>query len=194
LIRIFSKLGEQASRYEAVARWAKPIIHIATALEPADDKTSETVEWEMAHMLNWLKQAYTDENDSVMVNNVTNYSRGFWKGLFTCYDHYYLPRTNNDLEQFFRRTKASHRRITGLRNWNSYIIRNGEMIVLMDDALRQKHVIARLRTVSYETYAQRRARWSERLSEGVQRRRFNRNPHSFLQQLEEQWDQTASVC
>jgi hypothetical protein len=147
----------------------------------------------MTQILNWLKQTYTEENDSVMVDNVNNYSRGFWKGLFTCYDHYFIPRTNNDLEQFFRRTKACHRRITGLRNWNSYIIRNGEMIVLVDDALRQKHVIARLRNVSYETYTQRKARWSNRLTESIQRRRFNRNPLTFLQQLEEQWDQTVVV-
>lgn len=147
----------------------------------------------MTHVLNWLKQAYTDDDDSVMVDNIVNYSRGFWKGLFTCYDHYFIPRTNNDLEQFFRRTKACHRRITGLRNWNSYIIRNGEMIVLVDDALRQKHLIARLRTVSYEKYKQRKVRWSERLSEGIRRRRFNRNPLTFLQDLEAQWDQTGLV-
>ena len=179
--------------YEKVSRWSKPLTHITAALEPGVDKSSETAEWELTQVLDWLKEAYTDESDALMVNNVLSYSRGFWKGLFTCYDHYYIPRTNNDLEQFFRRTKACHRRITGLRNWNSYIIRNGEMIVLVDDALRQKHVIARLRTVSYETFADRRARWSERLSEGVQRRRFNRNPHTFLKQLEAQWDQDIVV-
>jgi hypothetical protein len=72
---------------------------------------------------------------------------------------------------------------------NTYIIRNGEMIVLVDDALRQKHVIARLRTISYESYAKRRAQWNKRLTEGVQRRRFNRDPQTLLQQLEDQWDQ-----
>ncbi|GGD58748.1 hypothetical protein [Paenibacillus nasutitermitis] len=84
-------------------------------MEPDEDKTSETVEWEMTHVLYWLKQTYTEENDSVMVNNVTNYSRGFWKGLFTCYDHYFIPRTNNDLEQFFRRTVIAESRafVTG---------------------------------------------------------------------------------
>ncbi len=86
----------------------KPIAHIAATLEPDEDKTSETVEWEMTQVLNWLKQTYTEENDSVMIDNVTNYSRGFWKGLFTCYDHYFIPRT-----------KACHRRITGLRNWKN---------------------------------------------------------------------------
>ena len=123
-----------------------------------------------------------------MVDNVTRYSRGFWKGLFTCYDHYYIPRTNNDLEPFFHQTKAYHRRITGLRNWNSYIVRNGEMIVLVSDALRQKHVIARLRTVSYEDYKERTAKWNKRLLGSVQRRRFNRDPDSYLQNLEKQWD------
>jgi hypothetical protein len=176
-----------------VSRWAKPISHIAKALEPDIDKTNETVEWEMAHVLEWLKQTYTEEEDSTMVDNVNRYSRGFWKGLFTCYDHYYIPRTNNDLEQFFRQTKACHRRITGLRNWNSYIVRNGEMIVLVSDALRQKHAITRLRTVSYEDYKERKAKWNKRLFGNVQRRRFNRDPDSYLQNLENQWDKER-VC
>lgn len=191
LFRIFSKLDDLQPMYESVSCWAKPISHIAAALGPEEDKTSETAQWEMTQVLEWLKQTYTEANDAAMVDNVIRYSRGFWKGLFTCYDHYHIPRTNNDLEQFFRRTKACHRRITGLRNWNSYIIRNGEMIVLVNDALRQKHVIARLQTVSYEAYAERKLQWNKRLSEGVQRRRFNRNPQAFLQQLENQWDQAS---
>ncbi|WP_090797788.1 hypothetical protein [Paenibacillus sp. GP183] len=177
--------------YETVCRWAKPISHIAEALEPEADKTSQTAEWEMAQVLEWLKQTYTEENDATMVENVIRYSRGFWKGLFTCYDHYYIPRTNNDLEQFFRQTKACHRRITGLRNWNSYIIRNGEMIVLVNDSFRQKHVIALLQKVSYKAYAERKLQWNNRLSEGVQRRRFNRDPQAFLQHLENQWDRVV---
>jgi hypothetical protein len=177
--------------YEKVFRWSKPLACIAASLEPELDKSSETAEWELTQVLNWLQQTYTEESDAVMVDNVLSYSRGFWKGLFACYDHYYLPRTNNELEQFFRRTKAGHRRITGLRNWNSYIMRNGEMIVLVDDALRQKHVKVRLQSVNYATYATRKAQWSDRLSEGVQRKRFNRSPQAYLQQLEDQWEQTC---
>lgn len=94
----------------------------------------------MVNLLAWVKQTYTEESDAIMVNNLLNYSKGFWKGLFACYDHYHIPRTNNDLERYFRQTKASHRSITGLRNWNAYINRNGEMIVLVNDALRQEHV------------------------------------------------------
>jgi hypothetical protein len=176
-----------------VSRWAKPISHIAKVLEPDIDKTSETVEWELAHVLEWLKQTYTKEEDAAMVDNVIRYSRGFWKGLFPCYDYYYIPRTNNELEQFFRQTKACHRRITGLRNWNNYIVRNGEMIVLVSDALRQKHVISRLRTVSYENYNERKAKWNKRLFGSIQRRRFNRDPALYLLNLEDLWD-GMNVC
>ena len=98
------------------------------------DKSSETVEWEMTMLLTWVKQTYTEEGDAIMVDNLFNYSKGFWSGLFTCYNHYYIPRTNNDLEKFFRKTKVSHRRIIGLRNWNTYINRNGKMIVLVNSS------------------------------------------------------------
>ncbi len=61
------------------------------------------------------------------------------------------------------------------------------MIVLVHDALRQEHVTARLRSVSYETYKARKAQWDERLSEGIQRKRFNRDPAAYLSDLEQLW-------
>ncbi|MBP1988693.1 hypothetical protein [Paenibacillus eucommiae] len=139
--------------------------------------------------MGWVKETYTQESDAPMVDNLFRYSKGFWKGLFICYDHYYVPRTNNDLEQFFRQTKACHRRITGLRNWNRYIMRNGEMIVLVQDALRQSHVISRLRSVSFEAYKDCKQRWDNRLSGAIQRKRFNRDPDAYLSGLEHKWDQ-----
>jgi hypothetical protein len=50
---------------------------IAKTLDPDVDKTNETVEWEMAHLLDWLKQNYTEEDDAALVDNVIRYSRGF---------------------------------------------------------------------------------------------------------------------
>jgi hypothetical protein len=175
--------------YDAVARWRKPLEQIAVLLEPDNDKTSETVRWKMTALLEWMKQTYTEADDAIMVGNVLQYTRGFWKGLFTCYDEYHLPRTNNDLEQFFRRTKADHRRITGLRNWNTYIQRNGEMIVLVSDALGQGHIVERLRSVDYPTYKERKAEWDSRLNECVERRRFNRDPETYLAKLEKEWNE-----
>ncbi|WP_197259807.1 IS66 family transposase [Paenibacillus dendritiformis] len=138
--------------YETVARWRKPLKHIANILEPRIDRSRETARWEMTALLGWMKQTYTQTDDVPIVENILRYTNGFWNGLFTCYDEYHLPRTNNDLERFFRQTKANHRRITGLRNWNTYIQRNGELIVLIQDALRQEHIENCLRSVGYSTY------------------------------------------
>ncbi|ALS21267.1 MULTISPECIES: hypothetical protein [Paenibacillus] len=165
----------------------KPIRHIAEILEPSMDKTSKTVEWEMTKLLDWVRLSYTEENDLEMVNNLLSYSKGFWKGLFTCYDHYHVPRTNNDLERFFRATKTRHRRMTGLRNWNEYILRNGEMVVLVDDGLKQENLIARLRMVDYTSYKKQKEKWNNRLSDSVMRKRFKRDPQNYLKNLENQW-------
>ncbi|WP_274366327.1 IS66 family transposase, partial [Paenibacillus thermotolerans] len=104
-------------------------------MNPALDQSSESVQFQMKCLLNWVEQTYTGETDQPMVKNLTSYTKGFWKGLFTCYDHPHVPRTNNDHERFFRKTKTRHRRMTGLRSWNEYINRSGEFVVFVDDAL-----------------------------------------------------------
>lgn len=48
-----------------------------------------------------------------ILTNFVSYTKGFWKGMFTCYDYPHVPRTNNDHERFFRQTKTRHRRMTG---------------------------------------------------------------------------------
>lgn len=41
--------------------------------------------------------------------------------LLLCYDHPGLPRTNNDLERTIRAIKTRYRRISGHKNWNTYL-------------------------------------------------------------------------
>jgi len=184
LVRIFSNIDAFQSSYDAVKRWFDPIYKIVHILEPSPEKTSEAVRFEMHCLLQWVEQYYTKDDDQVMVKNLKSYSKGFWKGLFSCYDYPHLPRTNNDHERFFRRTKTRHRRMTGLRSWNEYILRNGEFIVLVDNALEQPDIIHRLRQVNYEEYKQVRQQWQARTNESTMRRRFRKNPIEYLKQLE----------
>lgn len=138
----------------------------------------------MEHLLGWLQTNYTQAGDEELVKNVQAYTRGFWKGLFTCYDASYVPRTNNDHERFFRQTKTKHRRMTGRRSWNDYILRSGEFVVFVEDALKQTNILERLRSVDYLIFNQERKRWNGRLVEGAKRRRFRRNPTEYLKNLE----------
>lgn len=77
--------------------------------------------------------------------------------------------------------------MTGRRSWNEYILRNGEYVVLVDDALKQKDLSDRLSLVSYEEYKKQRFRWSNRLNESILRRRFRRNPLAYLRELENKY-------
>jgi hypothetical protein len=46
-------------------------------------------------------------------------------GLYRCYDVPGLPPTNNEQERFYRRIKAGHRRTTGRRRADSFVVRVG---------------------------------------------------------------------
>ncbi len=108
-----------------VQRWFTPVKNIATLMEPSLKKTSKWVEKKVDQCLKQTKKNLNKEEDTPFIDNLLRYNKGFWKGLFTCYDYPSIPRINNDLEPFFRRTKQKHRRITGSRTWNRYIIRHG---------------------------------------------------------------------
>jgi hypothetical protein len=70
--------------------------------------------------------------------------------MFTCYDHPFIPRTNNDWELFFDEIKRNHRRITGLRHWNR--LRHGKHVVLTEEAIKDPYILIRLRAFLYQTY------------------------------------------
>lgn len=184
---MFRKLPEFTSKYQTVKRWQVPIQETAKLLAPAtvmEDQRSETVRFGMQCLLSWMEKTYTKKADIVLVSNFQNYTRGFWKGLFTCYDSPWVPRTNNDHERFFRQTKTKHRRTTGRRSWNEHILRCGEFVVLVDDALNQQNLVSRLQQVSYESFNQERQNWTKRLDETTKRRRFRRDPLAYLKQIE----------
>jgi hypothetical protein len=43
-----------------------------------------------------------------------------------------LPRTNNDLERFIRAMKTRYRRMSGRKNWQSYLLRYGQRIAFYE--------------------------------------------------------------
>lgn len=176
-----------ANDYRAVLRWHNRIIQIALILAPAKNKSGRSVEKRLQQYLNETENKLSKEQDKPFIQNLKNYSKGFWKGLFTCYDHPLIPRTNNDLELFFRGIKRDHRRITGLRSWNRYIMRHGENVVLTADAIKDNNIQLRITSVKYETYKNLKQQWYKRTLEHTKHLRFKKDPKKFLSNLEEKW-------
>ena len=50
---------------------------------------------------------------TAMLSTFRKVTASYWPGLFHCYDHADLPRTNNELEQYFGSARYHERRTTG---------------------------------------------------------------------------------
>jgi hypothetical protein len=119
-------------------------------------------------------------------------SRSYWPGLFHCYEVAGLPRTNNDLEQFFGSHRYHERRASGRRGASPALVLRGQARLLAAAATRQRDFsAAELSRVDRGRCEQLRRELEARRQRRVQRRRFRRDPQAFLNQLEEQLLQSA---
>jgi hypothetical protein len=119
-------------------------------------------------------------------------SRSYWPGLFHCYEVPGLPRTNNDLEQFFGSHRYHERRASGRRGASPGLVLRGQARLLAAAATRQRDFSAtELSRADRGRCEQLRRELEARRQRRVQRRRFRRDPQAFLNQLEEQRLQLA---
>ncbi len=114
-------------------------------------------------------------------------SRSYWAGLFYCYEVADLPRTNNDLEQFFGSHRYHERRCSGRKGASPGLVLRGQARLLAAAATRHREIsVAELARVDRSRSEELRRQLEARRQRRVQRRRFRRNPQAYLQVLEEQ--------
>lgn len=114
-------------------------------------------------------------------------SRSYWSGLFPCYEVADLPRTNNDLEQFFGSHRYHERRCSGGKGASPSLVLRGQARLLAAAATRHREIrVAELAQVDRSRCEELRRQLEARRQRRVQRRRFRRNPQAYLQVLEEQ--------
>ena len=124
---------------------------------------------------------------STAVGHFVKVTRSYWAGLFHCYEVEGLPRTNNDLEQFFGRHRYHERRAGGRKGASPGLVLRGEARLLAAAATRQhSYTAAELAGADPKRRTELRQRLESRRQRRVQRRRFRRNPQAYLQALEEQ--------
>jgi hypothetical protein len=126
------------------------------------------------------------------VGHFLKVTRSYWPGLFHCYEAADLPRTNNDLEQFFGSHRYHERRASGRKGAAPGLVLRVAARLLAAAATRRRCYTAK------ELAEVNRAEWS-RLRAGLETRRqrrtertcFRRDPQAFLSQLEERLLQLA---
>ena len=112
-------------------------------------------------------------------------SASYWPGRFHCYDIAGLPRTNNDLEQYFGSARYHQRRASGRVHAAAATVVRGAVRVLAATATRlQPCGEYQLRHPDLERW--RRLRESLQLRQEARRQqaRFRKDPTAYLARLE----------
>ncbi len=112
-------------------------------------------------------------------------SRSYWPGLFHCYSVPDLPRTNNDLEQFFGAHRCHERRATGRKGAAPGLVLRGS-VRLVACAATRIHPFASEELVpeTVSAWQELRHNLETRRQQRTQRRHFRRDPASYLAKLE----------
>jgi hypothetical protein len=103
-------------------RWvqAGDVVSNATVGERLDAWRQELAKQGSDGTLSELAQACLTEFLQVLTNLRPH--------LVLCYDQQGFPRTNNELERSIRGLKTQYRRVSGRKNWNSYLLRYGRSV------------------------------------------------------------------
>lgn len=109
----------------------------------------------------------------------------YWPGLFCCYDVPELPRTNNDLEQYFGAARHAERRATGRKGASPALVVRGAVRVVALMATRQQPCSAEeLRPRDLAAWKALRQRVDARHHTRRAQARFRRDPATYLATLE----------
>lgn len=119
------------------------------------------------------------------VEHFLKVSRSYWPGLFHCYTVPELPRTNNDLEQFFGAYRYHERRATGRKVASPAVVLRGAVRLVACAATRiHPFTSEALAPDTVSAWQELRRALETRRHQRTQRRRFRRDPATYLGQLE----------
>jgi hypothetical protein len=119
------------------------------------------------------------------VGHFLKVSRSYWPGLFHCYSVPDLPRTNNDLEQFFGAYRYHERRATGRKVASPAVVLRGAVRLVACAATRiHPFTSTELAPDRVSAWQELRQALETRRHQRTQRRRFRRDPATYLAKLE----------
>ena len=119
------------------------------------------------------------------VDHFLKVSQSYWPGLFHCYSIPDLPRTNNDLEQFFGAHRCHERRTTGRKGATPGLVLRGAVRLVAWAATRLRPFASEdLVPDTVSAWQELRHALESRRHQRTQRRRFRHDPAAYLATLE----------
>jgi hypothetical protein len=114
--------------------WVHQAAHL---LANAEQRGVETLKQDYQHLLSIIAQQ--QDLSGILAPAVSHFQKvttSYWDGLFACYQVKDLPRTNNDLEQFFGTARHIERRMTRRKRASPTLVVRGSVRVVVAGASR----------------------------------------------------------
>jgi hypothetical protein len=194
--RALERCGARASELRQVHRW---LVDLARILEPDDPTTARPprtgaqvrseVELALGQLTVLCLAGAVPEWLRPKVEHLVTVLRRLRGGLYHCYDVPGLPRTDNAMEQFYRRVKSEQRRITGRKRADAFVVRVGGFAVYATAAstVPEAALLQQLADVPAAHWQQERSTLRANQDRQVKMRRFRLHPATYLAELEARW-------
>jgi hypothetical protein len=163
------------------------LVRAAEVLANEEQASAATVEKKYRDLLEEVLTAKTDEAVIEWATTFYKVSRSYWRGLFHCYDMPELPRTNNELEQYFGAARHHERRATGHKRPTSGLVVRGSVRLVAAVATQVREWSGEaLRPSNVGAWRQLRKQLEVRHEARRAAHRFRKDPDKYLAQLEAQ--------
>jgi hypothetical protein len=163
-------------------------VHRAAHLLSNDDKleASEVCQTYETLLAEMEQTATPSETLATMLSTFRKVATSYWSGLFHCYDIPDLPRTNNELEQYFGSARYHERRATGRKQASPGLVVRGSVRIGASVASRL-HAFSgpELCPIDLVRWRTLRSELNHRQEARCKQHRFRKSPETYLLALEE---------
>ena len=155
---------ERLAQIKSMRQWVVEVEHIfdgswaSQAEEITNVEVARRFDAYLERLACFVDAEERTEDETVRLGHLFKVLTHLRPGLVQCYDIEGFPRTNNEMERTIRAIKMQYRRISGRKNWNTYLLRYGRCVAyqawwqLQPDGEAQLH--ARLRQLTPSSWRQ----------------------------------------
>jgi hypothetical protein len=179
-------LASRVADVQVGADWLARITRILSA-EAVPAPTAAAVAEQLQTCLNELDAEAVAPDLVAFRQHGQKVSRSYWTGLFHCYDHPDIPRTNNGMESHFRDTQRRILRTTGQRGRTRRILHRQGAWELIPHPETEAASLAALRQLDPADLAAERQRMNQHAERFRLHTRASRQTKARLDQVEQQW-------
>ncbi|HLZ57789.1 MAG TPA: hypothetical protein VKR06_12640 [Ktedonosporobacter sp.] len=201
IVSLHEEKKELLARIASMRTWVLEVEHIFDgswanqAEEITNAEVGKRFDAYLERLSRFVQAEERTEDEQFRLGHLLKVLTHLRPGLVQCYDIKGFPRTNNEMERTIRAIKMHYRRISGRKNWNSYLLRYGRCVAYQEWWHQQPdgdaRLYAHLTRLAPPSWRQVRQETRDRHQEQLNRFRFRHRPLAYLASLETRWEQTS---